>query len=98
MVTGGPQPCTSATAAAPGQDAFTADQVASAYDFSGLYHAGDSGRGVTVAVYELEPDDPADIAAYQSCYGTHATISNVPVDQGAGTGPAAARRRWTSRT
>ena len=87
VVTGGPQPCTSATAAAPGQDAFTADQVASAYDFSGLYHAGDSGRGVTVAVYELEPDDPADIAAYQSCYGTHATISNVPVDQGAGTGP-----------
>ena len=65
-----------------GQHAFTADQIASAYGFSGLYGAGDGGGGVTVAVYELEPDDPADIAAYQSCYGTHATISYVPVDAG----------------
>ena len=40
-----------------------------------------------MAVYELEPDDPSDIAAYQSCYGTHAAISYVPVDAGAGTGP-----------
>ena len=87
VVTGGPQPCTAATAAAPGQQAFTADQIASAYGFSGLYATGDRGAGVTVAVYELEPDDPSDIAAYQSCYGTHATISYVPVDQGAGTGP-----------
>ena len=87
VVTGGPQPCSAASAAAPGQQAFTADQIASAYGFSGLYGAGDNGGGVTVAVYELEPDDPADIAAYQSCYGTHATISYVPVDQGAGTGP-----------
>jgi subtilase family serine protease len=87
VVTGGPQPCSAATAAAPGQDAFTADQIASAYGFSGLYGAGDIGRGITVAVYELEPDDPGDIAAYQSCYGTHATITDVPVDQGAGTGP-----------
>jgi hypothetical protein len=87
VVTGGPQPCAAASAAAPGQQAFTADQIASAYGFSGLYEAGDHGGGTTVAVYELEPDDPADIAAYQSCYGTHATISDVPVDQGAGTGP-----------
>jgi subtilase family serine protease len=87
VATGGPQPCSAATAAAPGQQAFTADQIASAYGFSGLYGAGDSGGGITVAVYELEPDDPADIAAYQSCYGTHATVSNVAVDEGAGTGP-----------
>jgi Pro-kumamolisin, activation domain/Putative Ig domain len=86
VVTGGPQPCSAASAAAPGQQAFTADEIASAYGFSGLYGAGDSGAGVTVAVYELEPDDPSDIAAYQSCYGTHATISYIPVDQGAGTG------------
>ena len=87
VATGGPQPCSAAAAAAPGQQAFTADEIASAYGFSGLYGAGDSGAGVTVAVYELESDDPADIAAYQSCYGTHATISYVPVDEGAGTGP-----------
>jgi subtilase family serine protease len=87
VVTGGPQPCGAASAAAPGQQAYTADQIASAYGFSGLYAAGDNGAGITVAVYELEPDDPSDIAAYQSCYGSHATVSNVAVDQGAGTGP-----------
>jgi subtilase family serine protease len=87
VATGGPQPCAAASGAAPGQQAFTADQIASAYGFSGLYGTGDRGAGVTVAVYELESDDPSDIAAYQSCYGTHAAISYVPVDQGAGTGP-----------
>jgi subtilase family serine protease len=87
VATGGPQPCTSAADAAAPQDAFTADQIASAYGFSGLYATGDRGGGVTVAVYELEPDDPADVAAYQSCYGTHAAISYIPVDKGAGTGP-----------
>jgi subtilase family serine protease len=86
VVTGGPQPCPAARAAAPAQSAYTADQVASAYGLPGLYGAGDSGAGVTVAVYELEPDDPADIAAYQSCYGTHASVSDVHVDGGAGGG------------
>jgi putative Ig domain-containing protein len=87
VVTGGPQPCAAASGAAPGQSAFTADQIASAYGFPGLYGAGNNGAGVTVAVYELESNDPADIAAYQSCYGTHASVSYVPVDDGAGTGP-----------
>ncbi|MGZ4349567.1 MAG: putative Ig domain-containing protein, partial [Solirubrobacteraceae bacterium] len=87
VATGGPQPCGAASAAAPGQSAYTADQIASAYGFSGLYGGGDSGAGITVAVYELESNDPSDIAAYQSCYGTHATVSYVPVDEGAGTGP-----------
>jgi subtilase family serine protease len=84
--TAGPAPCAAARAAAPGQSAYTADQIASAYGFSGLYQAGDNGAGITVAVYELEPDDPSDIAAYQSCYGTHATVTYVPVDGGAGSG------------
>jgi subtilase family serine protease len=86
VVTGGPQPCSAATTAAPGQSAFTADQIASAYDFSGAYAAGDQGAGATIAVYELEPYSTADIAAYQACYGTHAQVTNVPVDGGAGTG------------
>jgi hypothetical protein len=84
---GGPHACAAAAAAAPGQSAYTADQIASAYGFPGLYAAGDLGSGVTVAVYELESDDASDIAAYQSCYGTHATVSTVPVDGGAGGGP-----------
>jgi subtilase family serine protease len=86
VVTGGPQPCAAASAAAPGQQAYTADQIASAYSFSGLYAAGDQGAGQTIAVYELEPNDPNDIAGYQACYGTGASVSYFPVDGGAGTG------------
>jgi hypothetical protein len=85
-VTTGPEPCAAAQGMAPSQSAYTADQIASAYGFTGLYQAGDDGAGVTVAVYELEPDDPNDIAAYQSCYGTHATITYMRVDGGAGRG------------
>ena len=66
--------------------ALTADQIASAYGFSGLYQAGDQGQGQTIALYELEPNDPGDIAAFQSCYGTQASVSYVPVDGGAGSG------------
>lgn len=87
VVTGGPQPCPAARAAAPSQEAYTTDQIAFAYGLPGLYGAGDTGAGVTVAVYELEPNDASDIAAYQSCYGTHAAVSYVHVDGGAGSGP-----------
>jgi hypothetical protein len=86
VATGGPQPCSAASSSAPAQQAYTADQIASAYGFSGLYRAGDGGQGQTVALYELEPVDPRDIAAYQACYGTHSAVSYVPVDGGAGTG------------
>jgi subtilase family serine protease len=86
VATGGPQPCAAASGSAPGQDAYTADQIAFAYGFSGLYGAGDEGAGVTVGVYELEPDDPNDIATFQSCYGTHASVSYARVDGGAGSG------------
>ena len=84
--TAGPQPCAAVSAAAPTQGAYTDDQIASAYGFGGLYAAGDEGAGTTVAVYELEPNDPADIATFQACYGTHASISYVHVDGGAGSG------------
>jgi subtilase family serine protease len=87
VVTGGPQPCAAAQQVAPTENAYTMDQLASAYGFSGLYAAKDGAGGITVAVYELESDDPRDIAAYQACYGTHATIASVAVDGGAGRGP-----------
>jgi subtilase family serine protease len=86
VVTGGPQPCAAASGAAPGQDAYTADEIASAYDFSGLYTAGDEGQGTTIGIYELEPDDTNDIAAFQTCYGTSTPVSYVAVDGGAGGG------------
>jgi subtilase family serine protease len=86
VATGGPQPCVKAADIAPGQGAYTADQIATAYGFSGLYQSGDLGQGVTIGVYELEPDAPSDIAAYQKCYGTDVNVSYVKVDGGAGTG------------
>jgi subtilase family serine protease len=86
VATGGPQPCLKASEVAPGQGAYTADQVATAYGFSGIYATGDQGQGVTIGAYELEPDAPSDVAAYQSCYHTAATVKYVKVDGGAGTG------------
>lgn len=83
VVTGGPQPCSAASASG----ALTADQLASSYGFSSLYGTGDEGAGQTVAIVEFEPDDPSDIAAYAACYGlSTAQISDVPVDGGVGTG------------
>lgn len=89
VATGGPQPCPAASSAAASQGAYTADQIASAYQFSGLYGAGAQGQGETIALYELEPNDPTDIAAYQACYGTNAPVSYVQVDGGAGSGAGA---------
>ncbi len=86
VATGGPRPCAKAVQVAPGQNAYTADQIATAYGFSGLYQSGDLGQGVTIGVYELEPDAQSDIAAYQKCYGTHVKVSYVKVDNGVGTG------------
>ena len=81
--------------AAASQGAHTSDQIASAYGFPGLYNAGDQGAGTTIAVYELEPVDPGDIAQYQACYGTHTPISYVPVDGGVGTGAGSGEARIT---
>jgi subtilase family serine protease len=86
IVTGGPQPCLKASEVAPGQGAYTADQIATAYGFSSVYASGDEGQGVTIGAYELEPNALSDIAAYQHCYGTDATVNYVKVDGGAGTG------------
>ncbi len=66
--TDGPQPCPAATSAASVADVYTADQLATAYGFSGLYAAGDFGAGETIAVFELEPFNEVDVRAYDECY------------------------------
>ncbi len=86
IATGGPQPCLKASEVAPGQGAYTADQVATAYGFSGVYATGDQGQGVTIGAYELEPNSASDIVAYQRCYGTDVSVSYEKVDGGAGNG------------
>ena len=84
--TGGPQPCSAASSAAPGQYAYTANELAGAYNFNTLYGNGDEGAGINVALFELEPNSTSDIAAYQSCYGTSTTVNYIKEDGGAGTG------------
>ena len=83
MPTGGPQPCSSATAE-QANNGLTADEIATAYQFSGLYGAGDLGAGQTIAMFEQQPYSPTDIATYQACYGTSASVSNVDVAGGPG--------------
>jgi hypothetical protein len=83
VVTGGPQPCNAASTDAPSRDAYTADQLASAYNFSSLYEAGDLGSGETVALLELSDNPPSDIGGYQTCYDTSATVNDIEVDGGA---------------
>jgi subtilase family serine protease len=82
----GPQPCADARNAGAGGAGYTADQIASAYGLSNYYAAGNQGRGVTIAVYELEPFSATDVAAYQACYGTSTSVTTIPVDGGAGRG------------
>lgn len=84
-----PSPCSAATSAGSTYHAWTADQLASAYRFSSLYGAGDFGFGQTVALFELSTYPSSDVAAYQTCYGTSTSVSNVPVDGGATTSTGA---------
>ncbi len=74
--------CSAATDGTAGEGSYTAAQIAKAYGFDGLYGTGDTGSGVTVALYELEPYTASDVSSYQSCYGTSVPITNVNVDGG----------------
>jgi pro-kumamolisin-like protein len=83
---GAAQPCSAASTAA-GSQGYPSDRIAAAYGLDGLYSGGDLGAGTTVALVEFESYAPADVAAYQSCDGTNASISQVNVDGGPGTAP-----------
>jgi Pro-kumamolisin, activation domain/ell wall binding domain 2 (CWB2) len=74
----GPTAC----GAAAGPPGYTASQLASYYGLTSLYSGGTLGSGVTVAIAELEPFTPSDIASYQTCYGTAAQVTPVSVDGG----------------
>jgi subtilase family serine protease len=91
---GGPAPCAAATAVAAAPNSvgavngagqgYTADEIASMYGLSS-YYPGDEGAGQTVALIEFEPYQGSDVAAFQSCYQTAASVQTVDVDRGAGT-------------
>ena len=52
------------------------------YDFQSLLDANHAGSGDSLAVVEFSSYDPADVAAYQTCYGTTVPITDVPVAGG----------------
>jgi subtilase family serine protease len=72
----------SACSKAVGTGGYTASDIASAYGFNGLYNAGDTGSGVTVALYELASYASGDISTYQMCYGTSTSVTQTNVDGG----------------
>jgi subtilase family serine protease len=81
--TGGPQPCSQA--AAMQTSGYTADQLATAYNFPPYYLAGDMGAGQTVALFEEgAPYPQTDVGEFQGCYGTTGTVTLVNVDGGPG--------------
>jgi subtilase family serine protease len=84
--TAAPRACSKASAAVRRSGGYTDNELANAYGFDGLYAAGDEGKGTTIAVYELESNLPADIAAFEACYGIDTSVSYIRVDGGAGHG------------
>ncbi len=98
---GSATPCTDATSAAQALGGLTDDQIANAYGAFGQYNLNNFGTGQHIAVYELEPFDPADLQAFDTCYfgatkaaqmaGTNGNaggrLSITPVDGGQTAGP-----------
>lgn len=66
--------------------AYNADQLAQAYGIKRLWSDGDLGAGSTIGIYELESNSPADISAYETCYGIHPSITYTHIDGGSGSG------------
>jgi subtilase family serine protease len=90
----GANPCSDATSDATEFGGLTDDQIANAYGATSLYGAGDTGAGVNIGVYELEPYDSNDLQTFDECYfGTTqgdamaSSVNTVPVDGGQPSGP-----------
>ena len=69
--------CSKAKAAAQATGAYNPADIASAYGLTSAYQAGDLGSGVTIALVEFADYSDADIAAYQACFQTHASVTRV---------------------
>jgi subtilase family serine protease len=82
----GPRACAAARNAASSFNGFTAGELASYYLMTPMYGLGDLGRGVRVALFELEPNSLSDISGYERCYGIHTAITYKKIDGGAGSG------------
>ncbi|MDE3131554.1 MAG: hypothetical protein KGL16_10415, partial [Acidobacteriota bacterium] len=86
---GAPNACATASSTASLYGGLSDDQIANAYGATPLYGAGDTGAGVSIGVYELEPYSRTDLSTFDTCYfgATQASamltrVSDVPVDGG----------------
>ncbi|MEO9181414.1 MAG: protease pro-enzyme activation domain-containing protein [Acidimicrobiales bacterium] len=61
---------------------YTVLQEAELYGINTAWANGDTGSGQTIAIYELSPFDPSDLATYLDCYSLDPTITSIPVDGG----------------
>ena len=52
--------------------------------YYGANISGDTGAGVTVALFEMGGFKPSNIAGYQTCAGTSTTVNQISVDGGPG--------------
>ena len=81
VLSGGPQPCAAAVNQHNAQGGLTANELASSYRFSDLYHAGDLGSGETVGIVEFgQQDRRSDISAFKACYGIHTSVKYHNLD------------------
>jgi hypothetical protein len=82
---GAPDACSDATSAATDFGGLTDDQIANAYGATPLYQT-DTGSGVNIGVYELEPFSQSDLATFDNCYfgsgSTPGGLTVKTVDQG----------------
>jgi Pro-kumamolisin, activation domain len=76
---GAPQACSGAASAAGTTD-YTSTQLADDYGLSTLLAQGRTGIGETIGVVEFEQFSPADIAAFEACYGLNVPVRTVVVD------------------
>jgi subtilase family serine protease len=63
-------------------DAYSTQQIDTAYDFAPIYAAGDQGQGITVALFELANFNTADVTTFDHCYGITPNVTRVAIDGG----------------
>jgi subtilase family serine protease len=85
--TTGANGCDAALNVASTYGAYTPNQLATAYNFDAFTQRGEQGQGQIISVMVVDDFRDANIAAYQSCFGTNVTMTRVPVDGGTHVGP-----------
>ena len=81
LLAGGQAIRTASTVSCPGKgnNYYTPSQLATGYDFTGLYNAGYHGEGQSVALFELDSYIPTDVSGYQACFDASSPTHINPV-------------------